>query len=120
MPISVSEKNRPVALAAVIDTASAADTAIWYSSRPDASLTRLSPSSTATSRAGSGWRCRIAFAATASGGDTIAPSVKQAAHGSAGFTACTANATATVVNTTAPSASDAIDASSCRNSFHAV
>jgi hypothetical protein len=62
----------------------------------------------------------MAFAATASGGETIAPSVRHAAQGKPALNACTANATATVVKVTAPSTSETMVASSPRNSFHAV
>jgi len=62
----------------------------------------------------------MAFAATASGGETIAPSAKQAGHANAGAKTCTVTATATVVNATAPSTSDRMLKTSRRKSDHAV
>jgi len=50
----------------------------------------------------------IAVAATASGGDTIAPRAKAAAHGSAGTMECAIQATASVVARTNPMASRSI------------
>lgn len=53
-------------------------------------------------------RSSTARAETASGGETMAPSAAQAAHGSDGIKRWTTIATITVVNSTAPMASDAI------------
>ena len=69
---------------------------------PDASLTRLSPSRTVTSLAGSLRRCSTALAATASGGETMAPSATPAGQGSDGMSHLATSATITVVKTTAP------------------
>ena len=55
-----------------------------------------------TTRAGRRTRASTALAATASGGETIAPSVTQAAHGSEGISHRATNATTIVVKTTAP------------------
>jgi hypothetical protein len=54
--------------------------------KPVASLTRLSPSRSVVTRAGSGNPLRTAFAATASGGETMAPKAKQEAQGRDGMT----------------------------------
>jgi hypothetical protein len=69
--------NAPVRLAA---------TANRNNTRPEASLTRLSPSSNTVRRCGRRTFCNTALAATASGGETMAPSAKQAAQGSDGIT----------------------------------
>ena len=55
-----------------------------------------------------------AVAATASGGETIAPSVNAAASGRSGSTACTANPTTSVVNSTSPTDSSPIGRMFCR------
>ncbi len=104
-PPSASSAKRTTAPSKLNAPVSAAATAKRNSTRPAASLSRLSPSSSTISRRGSATRSSTALAATASGGETIAPSVKQAAHGSAGTAQCTATPTASVVNTTAPIAS---------------
>ena len=70
-----------------------------------ASFTRLSPSITAMMRVGRCSRFRIAVTATASGGETIAPRMNAAAHGTPGTIACSTTATATVVKITRPTAS---------------
>ena len=57
------------------------DTARRYTIRADASLMRLSPSRIVTMRRGTPRRRKIAVAATASGGATIAPRVTAAATG---------------------------------------
>ena len=62
----------------------------------------------AAMRRGTGMRSKIASAATASGGETIAPSVNASGHPKPGITACTATATTTVVKTTRPKASSEI------------
>jgi hypothetical protein len=78
------------------------------STRPAASLSRLSPSSRTMMRRGSASRSSTARAATASGGDTTAPSAKHTAHGSVGATQCATRPTAQVVNATAPMANSRI------------
>jgi hypothetical protein len=60
------------------------------------------------------------LAATASGGDTMAPSAKQAAQGRAGATAWAINPTTRVVNSTAPSDSDRIGPRLARKSRQTV
>ena len=57
---------------------------------PDASLIRLSPFRMCVMRAGSGSRAVIDAVATASVGDTIAPSANAATSGSDGISACIA------------------------------
>lgn len=104
-PPSPSSAKRSTAPWKLNTPVSAAAAAKRYSTRPAASLSRLSPSSSTISRRGSATRSSTALAATASGGETIAPSVKQAAQGSEGTAQCTARPTARVVNTTAPIAS---------------
>src|SRR5437763_7422346 len=74
----------------------------------DASFTRLSPSRITITRRGTGSRETIAAAATASGGDTIAPSATATAHGMAGNSTRATMATATVVASTSPIASNPI------------
>jgi hypothetical protein len=59
-------------------------------------------------RRGTGRRCVTAVAATASGGETIAPSTNAAAHGRSGTIQCATAATAQVVNSTSPMASSEI------------
>ena len=82
-----------------------AATANRNSTRPEASFTRLSPSSNTTIRRGKLRRANTAFAATASGGEMMAPSAKQAPQGSDGSTQCATTPTMIVVKTTAPTAS---------------
>lgn len=69
-------------------TASAA-TAVRRTTSAEASLTRLSPSSTVIRRGGSPTRCPIAVAATASVGLTTAPSAVARANEMLGNSACT-------------------------------
>ena len=76
----------------------------------DASLTRLSPSRITITRRGTGSRDTIAAAATASGGETIAPSATATAHGMPGKSARAVMATAAVVASTSPIASSPIGA----------
>jgi hypothetical protein len=66
-------------------------------------------------RRGIPMRRAIESGATASGGDTIAPSTKPTGHGSP-ISECAAPATATVVNTTHPTASSEIGRKLKRNS----
>ncbi len=72
-----------------------------------ASFTRLSPSTITISRRGTPSRLAIAFAATGSVGDTIAPSTTADAHGRPA-TSCTTTATTAVVASTSPIASSPI------------
>ena len=74
-------ENVPVAIAA---------TANLNATSPDASLMRLSPLRISVTRDGSGRRSVMAAVATASVGDTIAPSANAAASGSVGINACSA------------------------------
>jgi len=95
MPADASE-NTPVAAAA---------TANLNATRPEASLMRLSPVRIALTRPGSGRRAVIDAVATASVGETMAPSANAAASGSAGISVCMANPTTTTVANTSPNAS---------------
>ena len=95
-PLAAPSENVPVATAA---------SANLYATRPVASLTRLSPSMMVTTRRGTLSRWVTAVAATASGGDTIAPSTNATSQLIPGITACAAQATAVVVATTRPMAS---------------
>src|SRR5256885_17174199 len=87
--------------------------------RAVASLTRLSPSSTTIKRRGTPRRWKIAVAATASVGETMAPSAKQAGHDNgtavrAGAQGATI-ATTQVGGSTKPAASSTIAAKFARN-----
>src|SRR3954453_13941805 len=82
-----------------------APTAKRYSTSEEASLSRLSPSSTTTRRFGRRQFLSPDAAATASGGATMAPSVTAAAQGRSGTSSLAVTATITVVNSTAPTAS---------------
>ena len=73
-----------------------------------ASLTRLSPSRIVTTRGGTPSRRKIAVAATASGGATMAPSAKATAGSRNGMMARATSPTTSVVNSTRPTASSAI------------
>ena len=72
------------------------------------SLTRLSPSISDTIRRGAPSRDAISVAASASVGDTIAPSVNATAHGRP-IPACATTATAVIVAATRPRASNMIE-----------
>jgi len=72
------------------------------------SLTRLSPSMIETTRRGSVRRRATSVAASASVGETIAPSVNAPAHESRGTAACATTATPSVVAATSPNASNEI------------
>ena len=74
-----------------------------------ASFTRLSPSRIVTICRGRRTRCAIAVAATASGGETIAPRTRATGHGTPGTSAWTAAATAVVVAMTRPTARSVIE-----------
>ena len=103
---SVTE-NTPVSTAA---------TATRYTTRPVASLSRLSPSSTVTIARGTRSRLKIAVAATASGGETIAPRVKATGQSRPGTSACATTATTATVARTRPMASEAIGRAWARKS----
>ena len=70
--------------------------------RAVASFTRLSPSRIVTMRRGTPSRRTIEVAATASGGETIAPKANAAAHGRSGTRYLSTAATITVVKITSP------------------
>ncbi len=99
---------------------SAAATANRYSTSPEASLTRLSPSSSTVMRGGRDSPCSTALAATVSDGETIAPSAKHAAHGSDGSTQCATIPTPRVVKATAPTANCRMILKFARKSLHTV
>ena len=81
-----------------------------------ASLIRLSPSISATSRRGRPSRWAIAVAAIGSVGETIAPSTKAGGQSRPGITAWATAATATIVASTSPTASSAIGRTFARSS----
>ena len=74
----------------------------------------------AAMRRGIEMRSKIASAATASGGETIAPSVNASGHVKPGMIACTATATTTVVKMTKPKASSEIGRQLRLNSSQSV
>ena len=71
-------------------------------------------------RRGTGSRETTAAAATASGGETMAPSAMATAHGRFGSSACEAMATTAVVVNTSPTASRPIGRMACLNSRNDV
>src|SRR5215831_5525671 len=73
-----------------------------------------------TIRRGTFRRCVIAVAATASGGDTIAPSTNATGQDIPGKIACAAQATHVVVTITRPTASNAIGRRLAAKSRHDV
>ena len=94
--IALPSENTPMLTAA---------TAKRYRTNAVASLARPSPSSTTRIRRGSCMRRAMASGATASGGETMAPSTNPSAHGS--FSSqCAAAAAAMVVKVTQPTASN--------------
>ena len=80
------------------------------------SLTKLSPSTTETTRRGAFWRRAIAVAATGSVGATIAPSVNAAAHERPPISSWATTATAHIVASTRPIAAIEIARASRRSS----
>src|SRR5581483_6594580 len=92
---AAGSENAPVISAA---------TANLSATSAEASFTRLSPSSTVTIRRGTPRLCVIAVAATAPGGETIAPKANAAATGRPAME-CAIQPTTTVVNSTSPIAS---------------
>ncbi|EXI79609.1 MAG: hypothetical protein AW12_02960 [Candidatus Accumulibacter sp. BA-94] len=80
-PATTVDENSPVAAAA---------TASLKATSPEASLSRLSALTMSTMRAGRGSSWVVATVATASVGETIAPSVKATASGIAGISQCIA------------------------------
>ena len=97
-----STKKRTIDSPQLKTPVTAAAIAVRYNTSADASLTRLSPSRITMTRRGTGSRDTIAAAATASGGEMIAPSATATLHGMPGISACAASATATVVASTNP------------------
>ena len=100
--------------------ATAAVTANRYRMRDDASFSRLSPSSTVTRWRGRRMVLSTDVAATALGGATIAPNATAAAQGRPGTSSLIVMAMAAAVNNTAPSASNRIGRSACRNAAQSV
>ena len=94
----------PPALTSETPPVPTASTAKLKSISAVASLTRPSPSSTVKIRLGTESRRAIAMGATASGGETTAPSTNATAHGQCS-SQCVAAATAVAVNSTQPTAS---------------
>jgi hypothetical protein len=74
-------------------------------------LKRLSPSTSVTIRRGTLSRRRTAVAATASGGETIAPKAKATGQPISGRSACATTATTPAVASVNPTASDRIERS---------
>src|SRR5690349_24951436 len=96
-PTPASTKKRTIDSPQLNTLVTAAATAERYRISADASFTRLSPSRITITRRGTGSRDTIAAAATASGGETIAPSATATAHGMVGKSARAVIATAAVV-----------------------
>ena len=110
-PIAAGSENAPV---------STATSANLQSTSPAASLSRLSPSMIVTIRRGI-FRLRItAVAATASDGETMAPSRKATAQGVPGIRSFTTTATAAAVNRTRLTARIAIGRQLARKSRQEV
>src|SRR6266404_2731871 len=86
----------------------AAATAKRMQTRPEASLSRDSPSRMCIKRLGTGTRAAIADTAIGSVGETIAASAKAMATGISGIIQLIKKPTPTTVNTTRPSASSKI------------
>lgn len=120
MPPAASSTKLPAASTQLNVPVMAAATAKRNNTIPVASLTRLSPSSSTTIRRGSRSPASTALAATASGGDTMAPSAKHAAQGKPGTTRCATTPTTSVVNATAPTASCTMIRRLARKSRQAV
>ena len=116
MPPAATSTNWPVACTSENVPVSAATTANRYRTRPEASFTRLSPSIRVTIRRGTFMRDMIAVAATASGGETMAPNANATAQGSSGTSHLSVAATATVVAMTRPTARSEIEPRFARKS----
>ncbi len=84
------------------------------------SFTRLSPSRIVMILRGSFNRFAIAEAATASGGETMAPRTRHEVHGMPGTMAWTAAATAVIVAATRPTARREMEMMFARKSRHDV
>jgi len=119
-PPSASRTKLVTAAPALNVPLNVAATAKRNRTSPVASLSRLSPSTSADSRRGSLTFCSTARAETASGGETIAPSAKQAAQGRLGTSQCVTMPTAAVVKTIAPMASERMPGKCRRNRPNAV
>ena len=115
MPVAVKANCRSVSLQTKVPVTTA-PIAVRYSTSAVASLTKLSPSRIVTRRRGMPSRRAMAVAATASGGETMAPSMMAAAQLSPGNSQCAMAATAAVVAKTSPTASMEIGRRLARNS----
>ena len=120
MPPIESTPKLTAASATLNAPVSPAATAKRNSTMPVASLDEAFPSSSTIMRGGSRTRASTALAATASGGDTMAPSAKHAAHGRDGTAQCADDADQAVVNATAPIASCRMMRRLARKSRHTV
>ena len=120
MPANAAQTKRAAAYVGEKVPVTSAATANCSATSAVASFTRLSPSRITWMRWGTPSRRMIAVAATASGGETIAPSAKAAAQGSAGTMECAIQATASVVASTSPIASRNIGRRFRRKSRHEV
>ncbi|MNT16025.1 hypothetical protein D3C72_1511100 [compost metagenome] len=105
-PPKASTAKLPRACVVLNAPVMAAATAKRKSTSPVASLSRLSPSNSISTRRGSLTCCSTARAETASGGETIAPNAAHAAHGNEGNSQCVTTATTKVVKSTAPTANE--------------
>ena len=103
-PPTETRTNSPAAFEGENVPDTTATVANFSRTRPVESLTRLSPSRMVMSRRGSFSLWAMAAAATASGGETMAPRTKQDGHPIPGTMACTAAATTVVVARTRPTA----------------
>jgi hypothetical protein len=116
-PTAENTKSRPTCQAVTVPAIAAI--AVRNATSAVASLTRLSPSRTVTTRRGIPIRRAIAVAATASGGATTAPSAKAGAH-PIGSSHHASAATPTVVNTTSPTDNRPIGRRFCPKSISEV
>ena len=103
-PPTTSQRNVPPASTSENDPVTAAAIAKRRQTRPDASLSSASPSSTCIRRFGTGTRSAIADTATASVGESVAASAKATGSGIAGMSQWMKRPAPTTVNTTRPSA----------------
>lgn len=116
-PSTAQPNSSRVSTREKLPAAASAATAVRRMTRADASLTRLSPSSTVISRGGRPTRRPIAVAATASVGATTAPSATASANGMLGKSQCTAAPITTAETTTRPAESHVISARLRRSSI---
>src|SRR5467141_1240409 len=108
IPPIATHRNVPKASTSENVPVKAAATAKRMQTRPEASLSRDSPSRMCIKRLGIGTRAAIADTAIVSVGETIAASAKAMATGISGIIQLIKKPTPTTVNTTRPSASSKI------------